>query len=219
LAEEESVRSETRDGGNCTSKPVCEGTNDRDMRQVGAEELAGNREDKAGLNQRRRGKRRVCEEIWKGQSRVSDWSNRGLNAVAGKIYPFQKMRDFVSANAEGDLENLWMFSLLAHRRIKARAALLYISKVKCCSIRNYLDMVGVVEVGIGDGNGGSVGDLDRLRKGSAEVGISSASVPDEPTGIDVEMHEIREAADVLSSGRCAAGEDAEFVEVNWFCAL
>ena len=59
-----------------------------------------------------------------------------------------------------------------------------------------------------------VGDVNGLRERSSEVRIRGAAIPDIETGIDVEMHEIGQTADVLSAGCAAALEVAEGIEVD-----
>ena len=122
--------------------------------------------------------------------------DRGLHSVARKIDPFQEVRDLVSPNAKRDLKHFQMPHLLTHGRVETRAALLDISEVKGCGIGDHLNMVGMsVEVGIGSGDGGDVVEGDRLGKRGAEVRIGCAAIANEPTGVDVEVHEVGEATD------------------------
>ena len=126
-----------------------------------------------------------------------------LHSITRKINPFQKVRDLVSTDAKGDLKHLRIRYFLTHGRVKTRAALLNVSKVEARCIRDRLNMVvtgkiGVgspVEIGIGSGNGRDILKSDRLRKGGAEVWIGCTAVADEPAGVDVEMHQVREALD------------------------
>ena len=75
------------------------------------------------------------------------------------------------------------------------------------------------EIGIGDRDGGAVVDGDGLRKCGAKVRVSRAAIADEPTGVDVEVHEIGEPADVLRSRRTASLQREELVEVDRLCAF
>ncbi len=98
LPKKEVVVCERCDGRYCTREFVIARTNHRAMWQIRANEFARNGKDQTGLNQRIE----RAEEIGKRQSRfgVSKRRNRGLHSVAGKIYPFQEVSDFVSANAQ-----------------------------------------------------------------------------------------------------------------------
>src|SRR5579862_6995150 len=87
------------------------------------------------------------------------------------------------------------------------------------SIGDDLDVVGIPEIGIGDGDGGAVVDGNGLRKRGAKIGVCRAAITDEPAGVDVEVHEVGEAADVLRSRRLASLEREELVEVYRLCAL
>jgi hypothetical protein len=52
-------------------------------------------------------------------------------------------------------------------------------------VRDYLNVVGVVEIGVRDGNCSPILDGDRLGKRGSEVGIGGTAIANEPTGVDV----------------------------------
>ena len=94
-------------------------------------------------------------------------------------------------------------------------------KMKSCCIGDRLEMVGDArwctpsEIVIAPGNGRAIHNVDRLRKGVAEVRIlRAAAVASPPAGIHVEIHEVCEPADLLSACRLAAGQGAKLVEID-----
>src|ERR1700679_2099556 len=176
------------------------------MGEIRTDEFARDGKDQAGLNEGGGLQRWVIEEIRKRQAGygVGKWSYRLLHSIASEINPFQEMSDLVSTDAKSDLQHLWIRHFLTHRCVKTGATLLNHSEVKGRHIRDRLSMeVGkkvvadgcAVEIGIVSGNGGDPTESDRLRKGGAEVRIGCAAVANEPTGVDVEIHEIGEAFD------------------------
>src|SRR5580692_302931 len=86
-------------------------------------------------------------------------------------------------------------------------------------IRDHLNMIRVVEIRIRDGNRRSVGDRYGLRKRRAEIRILRAAVADEPAGVDVQMHKIGEAAEILRPRGLASLQSAELVEIHGLRAL
>ena len=126
-----------------------------------------------------------------------------MHSVARKINPFQKVSDLVSADAKGNHKHFRIRDLLTHGRVKTRAALLNKSKVEGRCIRDRLNMVVAMKIGVGStleivvvaGNGGNICERDRLREGGAKVWIGCTAVAYEPAGVDVEMHEVGEALD------------------------
>src|SRR5271156_476111 len=171
------------------------------MGQTRANEFAGNREYQAGLNLRIK----WAEKIRKRQARygVGKRRHRDLHSVPRKIGPFQKVSDLVSPNTQGDFQHFQTADFLAKRRIKTRATLFDISEVKGRNIRDRLDMivtrkVGVgstIEIGVVSGNGGDIIECERLGESGAQIWIGCTAVANEPAGVDVEMHEVREALD------------------------
>ena len=132
-------------------KFVGERTNDRDMGQFGADELARNGEDQAGLNQAGGLQRWVVEKIGKRQAGygILKWRHRLLYSVTRKINPFQKVSDLVSTDAKSDLKHFRVRHFLTHGRVKTRAALLNVSKVKARYIRDRLNMLVTGKIGVG----------------------------------------------------------------------
>src|SRR6202041_3852549 len=175
------------------------------MRELGADEFARNGKDQAGLNQVGWFQRWIVEKIGKRQAGdgVRKRRDRDLHTVASEIYPFQEVRDLVSADAEGDFKDLRIRHFLTHACIEARTALLDVAEVKAGYLRGSLPVVVSLEVGVGGpveivvvpGNGRNIVESDGLRKRRAEVWIGGAAVANEPAGVDVEMHQIGEARD------------------------
>src|SRR5579862_6675018 len=141
------------------------------MREIGADEFARDWKDKAGLNQSWRLQRRVSEEIGECQPSVGHWCHRGLDCIPCKIDPLQKVSNFIPANAESNLHHIWIRGFLVHGGVKTRAALFDVSEVERRYVRDHLDMIGVIEISVGNGNGGAVGDRECLREGGAKVGV------------------------------------------------
>ena len=205
LAEEESICGKACDRSDGACKFIGQWTNDRDMGEVGADEFARDRKDQARLNQVGLQWGGV-EKIGKRQARygIRKRCHRLLHSIAREVNPFQEMSDLVSADAKSDLQHLRIRHFSTHGCVKARATLLNHSEVKSRHIRDRLSMEvaekpiadgRAVEVGVGSGNSGNPIESDRLRKGSAEVRIGCAAVANEPTRVDIEIHEIGEAFD------------------------
>ena len=71
-----------------------------------------------------------------------------MHSIACKIDPFQKVRDFVSANAQSNFQHFRAADFLAQRGIEARAALLDHSEVKSCDVGDRLNMIVALKVGV-----------------------------------------------------------------------
>jgi hypothetical protein len=204
LADKEPIGGEACDRSQGSSKRIGQRTNDRALGEFGIEEFARDGKDQARLNQAGRLQRWVGEKIWKRQALVRHRCYRGLHGITRKINPLQEVSDLVPTDAKGDLNYLPMLRFLIHGCIKTRATLLNVSEVKGSYIRDHLNMIGIVEISVGDRNGGTVRDFDRLRKRGAKVWIGCTAVANEPAGVDVEVHEVRQAPDVLRSRSCAS---------------
>jgi hypothetical protein len=118
-----------------------------------------------------------------------------LYSVACEVDPLEKVSDFVSSDAKGDLKHLGMFHFLTQGCVQTGAPLLNVSEVKGRYIRYHLNVIRILEISIGDGNSGTVIDIDSLRKRGAKVRIGCTAVANEPAGVDVEVHKVREASD------------------------
>src|SRR5271169_534440 len=200
LTDKESISGERLDGRYGAGKSVIARPNYCAERQIRADEFARNREDQAGLNPARRLQRWVIEKIRKRQPAVGHRCYRRLHAIARKIDPFEKVGDLVPANSQGDLQHFETADFLAHRLIQARSALFDISEVERSSVGDDLKVGGTpIQICIADGDRAAVGDGDRLRKCGAKVRVCRAAVTNVPAGVDVEMHQVGEAADVLRS--------------------
>ena len=159
---------------------------------------------------------RCQEKIRKRQAFVRDGCNSRLDAIAGKIDPFQKVRDLISPNTQRDFQHFQTADLLAKRCIETRAALFDISEVERCSVGDDLNVTGVPEIGIGPGDGGAVGDGNGLRKCGGKVRVCPAAIADEPAGVDVEVHEVGEAQTLRPRyRRClAARQGSKLIEID-----
>src|SRR3984885_9455601 len=176
------------------------------MGEIRAEEFARDGKDQAGLNEGGGLQRWVIEEIRKRQAGYGGgkWRHRLWPPFARKVDPFQEVSDLISADAKSNLQHLRIRHLLTHGCVKTRATLLNHSEVKSRHIRDRLSMEvakkvvadgRAVEIGVGSRNGSNPIERDRLRKGGAEVRIGCAAVANEPTRVDIEIHEIGEAFD------------------------
>src|ERR1700722_19743753 len=111
------------------------------------------------------------------------------------------MSNFVSADAEGDLEHLGIRNFLTQCCIETRAALLDVPKVEGGDVRDRLNVlvtgkVGIwsaVEIVVVSRNSRDVLEGERLRKARAEVWIGSAAVANVPASVYVEMHDVGKA--------------------------
>ena len=194
------------------------------MWQILFNEFAGDGKDQAGLNQRvvRVGCTGWIVGVeWKEKIRkrkaglgVRHRRDRRLNPIARKINPFQKVSDLVSPNTLRDFQHFQAAGFPAKRRIETRPTLFDVSEVKRSDVSNHLDMIWIVEVGIGDGDGGAVGYGNGLWKRRSKVRVCRAAVVDVPAGVDVEVHEVGEAADASRSRRRAPWEITELVEID-----
>src|SRR5208282_5356547 len=170
-----------------------ERANYRDVRQIRVNELARDGKDQAGLNRNIdgiAGAGRLVgvdwqKEIGKGKTScgVGHRCDRLLNCITGKINPLEKMRDLVSADALSNFQHLQAAGFAAKRRIEAGATLFDVSEVEGRDVGDNLDVIGVVEIGIGDGDGGMVGDGQGLRKGRTKVWVFGAAIAGEPTSV------------------------------------
>src|ERR1700722_954326 len=86
-------------------------------------------------------------------------------------------------------------------------------------VGNRLDMVCVLEVGIGPGDGRSISDGDCLRKSCAKIRIGSTAIPDIPASVYVEVHQVGQTSDLLRARCLASQQDAKLIEVDWVRSL
>ena len=93
------------------------------------------------------------------------------------------------------------------------------SEVERGRIGDCLDVIRAVKVGVCSGNGGAVSNFDRLLERGAEIRIGRAAIPNTPTGVHIEVHEVRKAAEVLRAGGLADLQDAKFIEIDWIRSL
>ena len=126
------------------------------------------------------------------------------DGVAGLVVPDREVVDLGAADADDDPQHLEARGLRAQRGVEARAALLDHREVEAGRVRDRLHPPRVAARGrhrlraypaacrrrrAGSPAGA---DVDRLREGRAEVGVTRAPVARVPAGVDVQAHEVRE---------------------------
>src|ERR1700679_3396409 len=70
------------------------------------------------------------------------------------------------------------------------------------------------EIVIVSGNRGYIVQRDCLRKGSAQIRVGRAPIANEPTGVDIEVHEVREPRLARRSCSGASLQGLKLGEVN-----
>src|SRR5713101_2173192 len=97
------------------------------------------------------------------------------------------MQDLRPADADGDAQYFWARYPLTERGVKTGASLLDETEVKSRGVGNRLDVIGIVQIGWGCGNGGMLSltqAWDGLREGRcSEIEIFFASVAGPPTRV------------------------------------
>jgi len=191
-------------------------------RQVWADELARHGEDQVGL------KERVIQVVKIRESQtiafdrrlgIGKGVRRTLHGVAREVDPFEKVGDFVAADAEDDFQDFETRRFLSERGVEASATLLDGAEMKSGAVGYDLNVIGVVEIAIVARDERAIDDGKRLLKRGAEIGIICAAVANEPAGVHSILEQVCEAADLFGSGGFAAGQSAELVEVNRLGAL
>src|ERR1700733_15608493 len=89
-------------------------------------------------------------------------------------------------------------------------------------VRDRLDVVVTQKVGVGSAveilvrsrDGCNVIEFERLGESGAKVWIGCTPVAHEPARVDVEVHQVGEAPDVLRSCRRASLKCAELIEIE-----
>ena len=158
-------------------------------------------------------------QIGKDHSETGYGINHGLwRSVAGFIRPGLEMTDFGAADTEQDPEHFQSCDSLGEHRVKTGSPLLDRGEMEAGRIGNHLREVCVLKVVIGarDRRMLAHGDAgNRLRERVAEIGVPGpATIPRIPGCIDRELHQIREAPDLLCAARLAARECAELIEID-----
>ena len=198
--------------------------NDRNFREIPAEERAWLGHDQIGLEVLPTKGR--CIEVWKHETAIGQGSHRRLNPVASFVVPGLEVGGLGRADAQQDSQDLWMGYPLRQGRVEAAAALLDKAEMECRRVGDGLDVVRRSEVGIGPGYcrklPGEQG-WDCLREHERWVKIrviGAAAIPRPPTGVDFEPHEIGEPFFCfVGAGRLTAFQSAKVIKVNWLCAL
>ena len=158
-------------------------TNDGTERQVLADELAWRR------HHHTRGPLGMCEvEIGKHQAIAA--VHRG--SVACLVIPDFEVRHFTAFDARDDSEREAAAALEAERVVKAGAALLDHRKVERRGIGDGLNLVGSIEALILNRDRRTIHDVHHLLERVAEVWIAGTAVAQIPTGVHVEVHQIRQ---------------------------
>src|SRR5580693_4069120 len=188
------------------------GPNDGAERQFRADEFGGNTEDQVGLQSwvHRNIKVRESKAVG-GIGERGDWR---LHAIAREVYPLQEVHDFVSANAEQNLQDLSIGGLLGQDRVEAGSGLLNHSEVKSRRVGNCLDVIFGGEIIVVSWNGWHVHQVDGLRESGAKVGILGAAITSKPAGIHGEVHDVGEPPDLLRAFCLTAGQSSEGIEIH-----
>ena len=142
----------------------------------------------------------------------TEW--RPLDGVACEIHPRQEMRNLIASDGKRDLQNRSSPHFLAEAGVETPTCVLNVPEVKSGGVRDGLNVTWTVKIRVDARNGLSIDYEERLREGCSKGRILQAAIAEVPTGVDVQMHEIRQGADVLGSGCSAAAQNAEFVKVN-----
>ena len=90
----------------CACELVGQWPDDGAVRKLGIDELTGHGKDEVGLEERT-----LLGEVGEGKALKADGCDGRLDAIAGKVDPLQEVRDFISANPQGDFENLRLVTL------------------------------------------------------------------------------------------------------------
>src|SRR6266702_4945591 len=202
LADEQPVGRPGLDRGPCTPTPPWLGwANDRDGRELAAEEDGGLGHDQVGLEVLPAKGRGI--EVRKHQPIGGVGQSR---RIARLVMPGLKMGCLGGADTQQDAQHFWMGDPLSQRWVEAGATLLDKTKVEARCVGNRLEVILRVQVGIVSGNRRKLPckqPRDGLREGVTEIGIlGAAAVAGPPTGVHGELHEVGQPSLVLL---CACG--------------
>src|SRR4030081_1511160 len=132
--------------------------------------------------------------------------------------PSLEVTDLGASDAKDYAQDFSAAGSLREAGVETASTLLDEGKVKSRCVSNCLNEVGIVRIGVSSGNRRMLPDRQRgngLSRGIAEVGgLGAAAVASPPGGIDGELHQIGEAAELVGACGFAAGQGAEAIEVD-----
>jgi hypothetical protein len=91
---------------------------------------------------------------------------------------------------------------------------LNVPKVKGGGVRDRLNVLWTVTFCVCARNALPIHNPDHPWEGASKIRILQNSIADVPIGVHVQMHEIRQASDVLGAGCAAASQISESVKVH-----
>ena len=217
LADEQPVGRQSLERPHCSAHGLGR-PNDRNDRELAAEEDGGLGHDQVGLevlpakgSSIEVGKHQPIGGI--GQSR----------RVARLVMPGLKMGGLGGADTEQDAQHLWTGDPLRQRWVEAGATLLDEGKVEARRVGDRLNVVLGGQVGIGPGNGRKLPftqTRDGLRERVTEIGVlCAAAVARPPTGVHGESHEVGEPSDLPGTCRFTARQRAKLIQIDGIGAL
>jgi hypothetical protein len=227
LADEQPVGRQGLGSSHCS--PLCLGrANDRNDRELSAEEDGGLRHDQVGLEVLPAKGR--CIEVRKHQPIRGIGQSR---RIAGLIVPGLKVRCLGRADTQQDTQNFRMGHPLSQRGVEARATLLDKPKMESRRVGDRLEVIrdgwGIprfkaLQVIIGSGNRRKLPvtqTRDSLSERVTEIGVLRATaVARPPTGVHRELHEVGEPSLVLECAcRLTALQRAKLVQIDGICAF
>ena len=201
--------------------PICLGRpNDRTSGKRPTEEWAWLRHDQVGLKVLCIKRRSI--KIWKRQT------IRGVGQgwrITGLVRPGLKMHGLSGADADQNPQDLNTRCSLCHGGIKAISTLFDRRKMESRRVRDCLDVLGRVQIGISSGDCRKL-PIMQIRDclGKHEIGIKvrvsiAAAVPSPPTGIKSEPHEVGKPRFSAGTGSGASRQRAELIEMDRLCAF
>src|SRR5580692_7197597 len=124
------------------------------------------------------------------------------------------MRDLIAADSESDSQHMSPLHLLTETGVETRACMLNVTKVNHGGVRDGLNVEWSVKIRVRAWNGLAIDNADLLRKGVSRVWTLETAISTVPPGIHVQMHEVRQASDVVSTLCRTASQYAELIKVH-----
>ena len=187
-------------------------------RELSAEEDGWLRHDQVGLE--------VLPT--KGGALRSGNTNPFVGSVRGGALPALsmpglKVRGLGWADTEQDSQHFRIGDPLSQRWVEAGATLLDKRKMEARRVGDRLDVVIGGEVAIVSGNCRKL-PFQQTRDGwwkrVTEIGVlRAAAVPNPPTGVHGELHEVGEPSDLLGACRFTARQSAKLIQIDGIGAL
>src|SRR6476620_10053373 len=136
------------------------------------------------------------------------------------------MHDLGSADTKEDSKNFETRYFLSQRRVKARATLFNITKVKAGRECDRLDVITrviwvaeLVVISRDRGMQPNVQTWDSIREGRAEIRVGSAAVPGPPAGVHRELLKVRKPSRLRDERDLAGWQVSELPQVNLLLAF